>query len=120
MRCAACGSDHPRIESEWFRIKIRNRRSRSVPDFAFACDWPCLSVLMRRLTRPGGPAMVDLTDLERAALDAALSPLGDYVASVGMHRPLADYSREEVLALIEVAVGAYQKYLQDYGPEVPF
>jgi len=120
VRCAACGADQPRTGTDWFRINIRNRRSRSVLDFAFACDWPCLFVLMRRLTRPGGHAMVDPTDLERAALAAALSPLGEYVASIGMHRPLADYSREEVLTLIEVAVGAYQTYLQDHGPEVPF
>ena len=42
---------------------------------------------------------------------AALGPLGEYVGSIGMDRPLADYSREEVLTLIEVVVTAFQDHL---------
>ena len=55
--------------------------------------------------------MIDPTELERAAMQAALAPLGDYVASIGMERPLADYSRAEVLTLIEVVVTAYQDHM---------
>jgi hypothetical protein len=44
-------------------------------------------------------------------MEAALTPLGDSVASIGMQRPLADYSRAEVLTLIEVAVTAYQDHM---------
>ena len=43
-------------------------------------------------------------ELEIAAMRACLSPLGDYVGDIGMERPLADYSREEVLTLVEVVV----------------
>jgi hypothetical protein len=39
---------------------------------------------------------------------ACLSPLGEYVGSIGMERPLADYTRDEVLTLIDVVVTAYQ------------
>ena len=39
---------------------------------------------------------------------ACLSPLGEYVGSIGMRRPLADYTRDEVLTLIDVVVTAYQ------------
>ncbi len=55
--------------------------------------------------------MVDPTELEQAAMAAALGPLGEYVASIGMDRPLSDYSRQEVLSLIEVVVTAYQDHL---------
>ncbi len=65
--------------------------------------------------------MTEPTDLEKAAFAAALSPLGDYVGSIGMQRPLADYSREEVLNLIEVAVTAYQDHMSNADfDEIPF
>ncbi len=57
--------------------------------------------------------MIDASDLERQAMHACLMPLGEYVGSIGMERPLADYSREEVLMLIEVVVTAYQEYMID-------
>ena len=72
------------------------------------CSLRCLSLFARRA---GRAAVVDPTERERAALAAALAPLGEYVASVGMDRPLAAYSREEVLALIEVVVTAFQERL---------
>jgi hypothetical protein len=55
--------------------------------------------------------VVDPTELEQAAMAAALVPLGEYVAEIGMQRPLSDYSREEVLTLIEVVVTAFQDHL---------
>ena len=55
--------------------------------------------------------MLDPTDLEIAAMRAALAPLGDYVASIGMERPLADYGKAEVLRLVEVVVDAYQAHM---------
>ncbi len=65
-------------------------------------------------------SMTVATDLERAAMAAALRPLGEYVASIGMQRPLADYTREEVLAMIEVVVTAYQMYFRENNDEIPF
>lgn len=64
--------------------------------------------------------MMDATNLEKAAMAAALRPLGEYVGSIGMTRPLADYSKEEVLTLIEVAVTAYQNHMANAGDEIPF
>ena len=52
--------------------------------------------------------MIDLTKAEKDSIESALKPLGEYVAEIGMNRPVSDYSREEVLCLIEVAVTAYQ------------
>lgn len=57
--------------------------------------------------------MIDPTEMELAAMHAALAPLGDYVASIGMHRPLAEYGKAEVLRLIEVVVDAYQAHMVD-------
>jgi hypothetical protein len=55
--------------------------------------------------------MIDATDTEKAALAAALRPLGDYVVAVGVERPLAAYSRAEILTLIEIVVDAFQAHL---------
>jgi len=63
--------------------------------------------------------MVDPTELEQAAMASALMPLGEYVASIGMDRPLQDYSREEVLTLIEVVVTAFQEHLIQAEAERP-
>ena len=55
--------------------------------------------------------MIDPTEMELAAMRGALAPLGDYVASIGMDRPLADYGKAEVLRLVEVVVDAYQAHM---------
>jgi hypothetical protein len=52
--------------------------------------------------------MIDPSDMEIAAMQSCLAPLGEYVGSIGMQRPLADYSRDEVLMLIDVVVTRYQ------------
>lgn len=57
--------------------------------------------------------MIDASDLERQAMRSCLAPLGEYVGSIGMERPLADYRQEEVLMLIEVVVTAYQEHMID-------
>lgn len=56
--------------------------------------------------------MIDLTKAEKDSIEYALKPLGEYVAEIGMNRPVANYSREEVLCLIEVAVTAYFDSMQ--------
>jgi len=52
--------------------------------------------------------MIDLSEMEQAAMATCLGPLGDYVAALGLDTPLAEYSRDQVLGLIEVVVTAYQ------------
>ena len=71
------------------------------------------SKVMERLTCVQENAVIDPTDLELAAMRAALAPLGDYVSSIGMNRPLADYGKEEVIRLVEVVIDAYQAHLLD-------
>ena len=67
----------------------------------------------------GVKSMTDATDFERAAMAATLAPLGEYVGSIGMHRPLADYSKQEVLTLVEVIITAYQHYFNTHD-DIPF
>jgi hypothetical protein len=56
--------------------------------------------------------MIDVTKTEKEAIESALKPVGEYVAEIGMNKALADYSREEVLCLIEVALSAYFDFMQ--------
>ena len=55
--------------------------------------------------------MIDATETERAAMAAALHPLGEFVAEVGLEKPLAEYTREQILTLVEVVVDAYHEHL---------
>lgn len=55
--------------------------------------------------------MIDPSEMELAAMKSCLPPLGEYVASLGMERPLADYAKAEVLRLVEVVVDAYQAHM---------
>ena len=68
-----------------------------------------LEVLLSRDLDGKDPSLPPLpVKVELAAMRACLSPLGEYVGFIGMQRPLADYTREEALTLIDVVVTAYQ------------
>lgn len=64
--------------------------------------------------------MIDPTDFEKECMSAALKPLGEVVAEIGMHRPFADLNKHEVLTIIEVVVTAYQCRMREGSSEVPF
>ena len=53
--------------------------------------------------------MIDPSDMEIAAMQSCLTLLGEYVSFIGIQRPLADYSRDEVLRLIDVVITKYQE-----------
>lgn len=55
--------------------------------------------------------MIDATDIEKQCMERTLQPLGEVVAEIGMHKSLAEYTRVEVLTLIEVVVSNYQTFL---------
>ncbi len=71
------------------------------------CSRRCQDAFSRIMDKTRGE-MIDKSEMEIAALSACLAPLGEYVGSIGMQRPLADYRKDEVLTLIEVVVTAYQ------------
>jgi Family of unknown function (DUF6511) len=59
-----------------------------------------------------------LQKIEALARQQCLAPLGEVVAQIGMHKPLSDYQREEVLALIGAVVSAYQNAVVEIGEQV--
>ena len=112
MRCAVCSRQARGFG--YFNSALPRADPRRLLDRWVFCSMRCMdafSKVMERLTGLREGAVLDPTDLEIAAMRAALSPLGDYVASIGMERPLADYAKAEVLRLVEVVVDAYQAHM---------
>ena len=65
--------------------------------------------------------MIDPTHNEKAAMEAVLPLLGEYVASVGMDKRLSAYSREEILQMVDVVLTAYFDNVRELTPDdVPF
>ena len=57
--------------------------------------------------------MVDLTEIERAAIRAAMKPLAEVMAEIGWTTPLNALTEAQVLTLIEVAVAAFQDAMRE-------
>jgi hypothetical protein len=68
--------------------------------------------------------MVDLTDLEHAAIRAAVRPVAEVMAEIGWTTRLNELNEEQVLTLIDVAVGGFQDAMATASErgeqEVPF
>lgn len=68
--------------------------------------------------------MVDLTEQEKAAIAAALKPVAEIMAEIGWPTRLNELSEQQVLTLIEAAVGGFQDALHATAcndtPEIPF
>lgn len=97
------------------------RRNKTAKAF---CSMRCMNIFTKHLKTTGG-YMIDPTNTEKRAMQSALKPLGEYVAEVGMNKPLAMYSRSEIETLVEVVVTAYQEFMQceeehTKDQEVPF
>ena len=112
MKCAVCAREARGFG--YFNAALRRTEPRRYSDRWVFCSIRCMnafSKVMDRLTSIEVHAVIDPSDLELAAKRAALTPLGDYVSTIGMDRPLADYRKEEVLRLVEVVVDAYQVHM---------
>ena len=84
------------------------------------CSMRCQDIHLQR-ARAGGGIVIDHTHNEKAAMEALLPSLGEYVASLGMDRPLAAYTREEILGLVDVVLSTYFERLRELTPiDVPF
>ena len=70
--------------------------------------------------------MVDLTDEEKSALRHAMRMAAEVMEEIGWNTRLSDLSEQQVLTLMEVAVGGFQDAMRDIAaankqsPEVPF
>ena len=61
------------------------------------------------------------TDLEQKAAESVLVPLADYVMAVGMDKGLGDYSKTEIVGLVDTVLESYHQTLQElYKDKVPF
>ncbi len=118
MICAVCGR-----EGRGF-CWVSPKRGPRTPDgkrmFKRFCSMQCQSLHARRL-KAGGGVVIDPTHNEKVAMEAVLPHLGEYVASLGMDKPLSAYSREEILQMVDVVLTAYFDNLRELTPDdVPF
>lgn len=112
MKCAVCSREARGFG--YFNPALHRADPRRYSHRWVFCSIRCMTAfarVMTRLTCLQEDAVLDPSDLEIAAMRAVLAPLGDFVASIGMTRPLADYDRSEILRLIEVVVDAYQAHM---------
>lgn len=119
MRCAVCSRQARGFG--YFKAALRRTDPRRYSDRWVFCSMRCMNAftkVMQRLTSIEEHAVIDPSDLELDAIRAALAPLGDYVSSIGMDRPLSDYRREEVLRLVEVVIDAYQARMLEEHEEM--
>lgn len=105
MKCAICYRKAKGYG--WFNPRLKPSDPNRYSDKWVFCSRRCQDAFCLLMTKTEA-RMIDPSDMELAAMRACLSPLGEFVGSIGMQRPLADYTREEVLTLIEVVVTAYQ------------
>ena len=114
MLCAICGR-----EGRAF-CWVSPPRTGVKRQFKRFCSMRCQTLYAKRL-RAGGGVMIDPTRNEKSAMDAVLPHLGEYVASVGMDKPLSAYRREEILQMVDVVLTAYFDNLRELTPDdVPF
>ena len=92
----------------WFNPRTPISELGRFNDKWMFCSRRCQDAFSNLMTKPEGQ-MIDPSDMEIAAMQSCLAPLGEYVSFIGIQRPLADYSRDEVLGLIDVVITNYQE-----------
>ena len=88
---------------------LRISDSRNYKNIKHFCSKNCQKIFSNFQIKNN---MIDLTKMEKEAIESTLKPLGEYVAEVGMDKPLSQYKREEILCLVEVALNAYFDFMQ--------
>lgn len=108
MKCAVCSRKAKGFG--WFNASIKRGDLNRYSDKWVFCSRRCQNAFSTLMNKTEGQ-MIDPSEMEMAAMGCCLSPLGKFVGAIGMDRPLASYSREEVMTLIDVVVTAYQEYM---------
>ena len=97
-------------------------RSNPLRPPVWFCSMACQG-LWARLARER-LAMVDLTELEKAAIRAAMKPVAEIMEEIGWTTRLADLTEPQVLTLIEVTIDGFQTAMRAQASitreEVPF
>ena len=105
MKCIVC---HRQAKGYgWFNTRRKRGDPQRYSDQWVFCSRRWQESFCKLVNQKEG-LMIHPSEMEIAAMRACLAPLGEYVGEIGMQRPLADYSRDEVLMLIDVVVTAYQ------------
>jgi hypothetical protein len=116
--CAMC-----RSPTRGFGWQEPQRMSKPRPP-AWFCSMACQTFFWERARRSF--AMVDLTDEEKSALRYAMKMAAEVMEEIGWNTRLSDLSEQQVLTLMEVAVGGFQDAMRDIAAankqslEVPF
>jgi hypothetical protein len=114
--CAVCR--RPTRGFGWFD-PVRSKQPRPS---AWFCSMACQGFWSRLARRSS--AVVDLTELEKAAIRIAMKPVAEVMEEIGWEVRLIDLSEAQVFTLIEVAVGGFQDAMrataQSADAEVPF
>ena len=115
--CAVCR--RPPRGFGWFDA---SGLARPRPSVKF-CSMTCQGFWARRAHR--STAVIDLSEHERSAIRAAMKPVAELMEEIGWETRLAGLTEEQVLALIEVAVGGFQDAMHataeaDIDSEIPF
>ena len=91
---------------------------------AWFCSMACQTFFWERARRSS--AMVDLTEEEQSALRHAMKMAAEIMEEIGWNTRLSDLTEQQVLTLMEAAVGGFQDAMRDIAaankqsPEVPF
>jgi hypothetical protein len=94
---------------EWIKPPLYASDLRNRKMIKHFCSIKCQQIFNNLFKQTN---MIDLTVIEKEAIESALKPVGEYLTEIGINKPLAEYSREEVLCLIEVALSAYFDFMQ--------
>lgn len=105
MKCAVCARQAKGYG--WFNAGLKRSDPGRYSDQWVFCSRRCQNAFSTLMNKTEGQ-MIDPSEMETTAMSACLQPLGEFVSGIGMDRPLASYSRMEVLTLIDVVVTAYQ------------
>jgi hypothetical protein len=108
LKCAVCSREAKHLG--WFNPRLKRSDPNRYSDRWVFCSMRCQNAFSQIMNKTEG-RMTDPSEMEVAAMRSCLEPLGRYVGAIGMQRTLAEYSREEILSLIEVVVTAYQDHM---------
>lgn len=116
MICAICRREAKGFG--WQDMRFSRNDKRRLKTAKWFCSKHCQDIRSIIIKEHG--KMIDPTENEKQAMEQAIKPLGELVAGIGMQKPLADYSRDEIIQLIDVVVTNFQENLRNLNDECPF
>ena len=131
MLCAICqrgprgfGYCLPRTYRVGWEIKITKPEQRQASYQRF-CSQHCQDVYCFWIQKdeglPKDKKIMPLNNFEDIAAEATLPDLGICVAEIGIDKSLSQYSKDEILQVVNTIIKTYNKKLQElYSEDIPF